>query len=309
MASTALKVAAFVIIVAMIGSIGVYATIGLRGRQQATTTESSTPTQTTSASAPPGALVYRTSLKNGTVLHYLWKISYINNTLKKPKVTNMTVILRVTGTKGPWVEANMSVSNESQSVSYPYGSVLLPLNYLGKDMVEVPLYTGLGRACVSLSLVGLKSVDGKEAYEYKGEVDQLGYSIKLRLYYDKETGIMLLMVSNITVFPFANTYVKGNLTLKLTSVDEGKGESLEIMIPKSFICGNGFSSDLRLTATGLYEISGGLVRNVSDVESTTPWATSHLLRWSTRSVHTVRGSGQYCSRRQTTPRLTFTLLW
>jgi hypothetical protein len=260
MVNTALRIAALIIIIVMIASIGVYATISLRSRPR-------TPqTSTRITSSFKGGTVYSTTITNGTRFDYLWSLSYINSSLKKPKVSNMTVIMKVVGIEGPWIKVNMTISNETEVVNYPYGSLLMPKELLGKKEVNLPLYIGLGRSCITLKLQGEDVINGKGAYVYVGSINQLGYNVKIKAYYDTESGILLKMVSYLEVFPFTNVLVKGNITMKLRGIHKGAGQTLKIILPKSFMCLNSVSSDLRLTATGLYEIVNGTVEDVSDIK-------------------------------------------
>ncbi len=270
MTNTALKVAAIVVIVVMIASIGVYATISFRnGFYRSGTTSSIQTTRTTSttetlSNSSSTGTVYTIPFNNGTVLVYKWLMSFANSTTQTPKTSNATVLLSVSGTQGPWIKVNLTYSSKAQPVEYPYGSLFLPKELLGRKEVKVPLYTGLGRTCMILKLKGEETLDGKYVYIYKGSLNQTGYSINITIYYSKDTGIALREVSRMIVFPLLTVYAKVNITMDLINVTKGKGSDFKISIPSSFVCWNGASTYLSLTATGVYEVINGTVNDITD---------------------------------------------
>ncbi len=272
MASMALKIAAIVIIVVMIASIGVYATISIRNgffRSKTTsstsTTHSTTETTSTETSAPSTSnIVYTTPFNNGTVLVYKWLMSYLNNTVTTPKKSNATVKLLVYGVQAPWVDVKLSYSGNEQSIEYPYGSLFLPKELLGRKEIAVPLYTGLGRTCMILKLKGEGTLNGSEVYIYEGSLNQTGYSVDITIYYNKSSGIALKEVSRMLVFPLITVYAKVNITMVLTNMTKGNGSYFNMSIPSTFKCWNGASSYLSLTATGVYEVINGTVDDITD---------------------------------------------
>jgi len=272
MVSTALKVAAIVIIVVMIASIGVYATISIRNGLFKSKTTSSTSTvqpateisSTETSASTSSATIYTTPFNNGTVLIYKWLMSYSNSTVTVPKKSNATVRLLVYGVQAPWVKVNLSYSGNEQPIEYPYGSLFLPKKLLGRKEVAVPLYTGLGRACMILKLKGEGTLNGNKVYIYEGSLNQTGYSVNVTIYYSKNSGIALKEVSRMLVFPLITVYAKVNITMVLTNMTKGEGSYFTMRVPITFKCWNGASTYLSLTATGVYEVINGTVDDITD---------------------------------------------
>lgn len=158
----------------------------------------------------------------------------------------------------PLVAVNSSEARGGR-VEVPYGVLALPASVAGAPRVRAPVAVGYTWLCMEFSLAGLTEGPLGRAVVYEGSLDLANLTVRARLEVDEATGVVVGFKANVTVSRWGGGSVTLALDQELVDYKPSGGAELRGDLPEGFVCGNGFSSDLRLTLEGLYVVEGSSV--------------------------------------------------
>ena len=146
-------------------------------------------------------------------------------------------------------------SGRTFNVEFPFPIIALPESMIGSSTITVPVYfiPLVDGVCMALTMVnnagGVLRYEGKLNL-YRGTIEAVaGY---------EASGLISFM--ELRLVERGKTLI---VNLSKINVSVGGGDRLDVEVPKSWFCGNGYSSNLNFVATGSIVIEDGRVSPVS----------------------------------------------